>query len=67
MHSNQQNETHNLIYGGCRQSCIKDEHGNLIYEEKCNGPESEKPLFIQPGKETNEIVEILYLEFTDDC
>ena len=60
MHSNQQTETHNFIYCGCRVISLKDEHGNTIYQEMTIGAESEKPLFIQPGKETKEIVEKLY-------
>ena len=62
MNSNQETKSHNFIYGGCRISCIHDEHKNLIYQEESNGPESEKPLIVQPGKETNEIIEITYSE-----
>ena len=62
IHSNQETKSHNFIYGGCRMSCIHDEHGNLIYQEDSNGPDSEKPLIVQPGKETNELIDITYSE-----
>ena len=62
MHSNQKTETHNFIFGGCRLISLIDEHGNCIYLEESVGPDTEKPLFIQPGKETNELIEKLYSE-----
>ena len=53
-------KTHNFIYGGCRLVSIRDEQGNCIYQEESTGSESEKPLYVQPGKETNELVEEIY-------
>ena len=60
MYSNQQTETHNFVNGGCRIVSILDEHDKLIYQEMSNGYESKKPLFVQPGKETNESVDTIY-------
>ena len=60
MYSNQEERTHNFIFEGCRLVSLKDEHENFIYQEECMGPESEKPLCLHPGKETNELVDQLY-------
>ena len=60
MHANQTNETHNFIIGGCRMISISDEHKNCLYQEQSLGVETEKPLFVQPGKETLELVDKLW-------
>ena len=41
---------------------IKDEHQSIIYQEESVGVDTEKPLIIQPGKETNELVDQIYSE-----
>ena len=52
MHSKQDTKTHNFVCGGCRYILIKDEHENCLHQEESLGLETEKPLFIQPGKDT---------------
>ena len=66
MHSNQQTETHNFIFGGCRWISIKDVHENCVYQEESLGVETEKPLFVQPGKETPELVEKLWSHIEEE-
>ena len=66
MHSNQETNTHNFILGGCRCISIKDDQENCLHLEESLGVETELPLFIQPGKETLEIVNYLWSHMEEE-
>ena len=48
--ANQQSDTYNLIFGGVAMIVIRDESGKVWYQEESLDCDSEKPLFLQPGK-----------------
>ena len=45
------------ISGGFRPFCIEDKHGNTLWEQYSQGPESMSPYFIIPGKESTDLME----------
>ena len=42
-------ETYNLIFGGVCMIALRDIYENIMYQEQSFDPDSEKPLFLQPG------------------
>ena len=52
-HGSQDSDTYNLIFGGCRMICLRKivnfiEY--IVYQEESLDVDSEKPLFLQPGR-----------------
>ena len=45
---------------------INDEHENFINTEESLGVETEKPWFLQPGKETSELVDELWSHMEEE-
>ena len=53
MHGSQDSDTYNLVFGGCRMSCLRkiiNEIEYIVYQEQSLDVDSEKPLFLQPGR-----------------
>ena len=53
MYSNQTSDTYNLIFGGCVMIALRKIVNGIeviVYQEESLDCDSEKPLFLQPGK-----------------
>ena len=56
---------HNFVLGGCRIISITDQNNRILYLETNLGSESEIPVFIEPGKESSDMIEDFFCKMED--
>ena len=50
-------DNHNYIFGGNRLISVKNDQGQVLFEEKSSSGKTELPHYLIPGKESNDLVE----------
>ena len=55
-----------MTVGGTRPYLITDQDGNVIHQEESLGVETESALFLQPGRETKQMVKYLFIRMEDE-